>query len=151
MLSAVHVYHLLTRRGGIQQLQNSSTGRNVTSVYHRVQFIPRNMPAKQPWWIWINTSSKFIMNDCITTTKQSTTKPCVYFLGYTVYPKKCTHGLWHMDTYHIHYFMFHIITHPCFILIVTLRIQMSFYNPEIYVDIITYFCSRLKAVLANRS
>ena len=42
------------------------------------------VPAKQPWWIWINTSYKFIMNDCITTTKQSTTKPCAYFLGYTV-------------------------------------------------------------------
>ena len=28
---------------------------------------------------------EFIMNDCITTTKQSTTKPCAYFLGYTVY------------------------------------------------------------------
>ena len=40
---------------------------------------------KQPWWIWINTSCEFIMNDCITTTKQSTTKPCAYFLGYTVY------------------------------------------------------------------
>ena len=37
-----------------------------------------------PWWIWINTSCEFIMNDCITTTKQSTTKPCAYFLGYTV-------------------------------------------------------------------
>ena len=42
------------------------------------------VPAKQPWWKWINTSCEFIMNDCITTTKQSTTKPCVYFLGYTV-------------------------------------------------------------------
>ena len=40
--------------------------------------------AKQPWWIWINTSCEFIMNDCTTTTKQSTTKPCAYFLGYTV-------------------------------------------------------------------
>ena len=40
--------------------------------------------AKQPWWIWINTSCEFIMNDCISTTKQSTTKPCAYFLGYTV-------------------------------------------------------------------
>ena len=29
------------------------------------------VPAKQPWWIWINTSCEFIMNDCITTTKQS--------------------------------------------------------------------------------
>ena len=43
------------------------------------------VPAKQPWWIWINTSCEFIMNDCISTTKQSTTKPCAYFLGYTVY------------------------------------------------------------------
>ena len=42
------------------------------------------VPAKQPWWIWINTSCEFIMNDCITTPKQSTTKPCAYFLGYTV-------------------------------------------------------------------
>ena len=42
------------------------------------------MPAKQPWWIWINTSCEFIMNDCITTTEQSTTKPCAYLLGYTV-------------------------------------------------------------------
>ena len=41
------------------------------------------VPAKQPWWIWINISRGFIMNDCITT-KQSTTKPCAYFLGYTV-------------------------------------------------------------------
>ena len=45
------------------------------------------VPAKQPGWIWINTSScEFIMNNCITTTKQSTTKPCAYFLGYTVPP-----------------------------------------------------------------
>ena len=42
------------------------------------------VPAKQPWWTWLNTSCEFIMNDCITTTKQSTTKPCAYFLGYTV-------------------------------------------------------------------
>ena len=42
------------------------------------------VPAKQPWWIWINTSCEFIMNDCITTAKQSTTKPCAYFVGYTV-------------------------------------------------------------------
>ena len=42
------------------------------------------VPAKQPWWIWINTLCEFIMNDCINTTKQSTKKPCAYFLGYTV-------------------------------------------------------------------
>ena len=42
------------------------------------------VPAKQPWWIWINTSCEFIMNDCITITEQSTTKPCAYFLEYTV-------------------------------------------------------------------
>ena len=41
------------------------------------------VPAKQPWWIWINITCEFIMNDCITTTKQSTTKPCAYFLGYS--------------------------------------------------------------------
>ena len=46
------------------------------------------VPAKQPWWIWINTSCEFIMNECKTTTKQSTTKPCAYFLGYTV----CSRG-----------------------------------------------------------
>ena len=49
------------------------------------------VPAKQPWWIWINTSFEFIMNDYITTTKQSTTKPCAYFLGYTV----CNPWWWH--------------------------------------------------------
>ena len=43
------------------------------------------VPAKQPWWILINTSCEFNMNDCITTTKQSTTKPCAYSLGYTVW------------------------------------------------------------------
>ena len=48
------------------------------------------VPAKQPWWIWINTSYEFIMNDFITTTKQSTTKPCAYFLGYTVYASSRT-------------------------------------------------------------
>ena len=42
------------------------------------------VPAKQPWWIWINTSCEFIVNDCITTTNQSTTKPCAYSLGHTV-------------------------------------------------------------------
>ena len=42
------------------------------------------VPAKQPWWIWANASCEFIMNDYITTTKQSTTKPCANFLGYTV-------------------------------------------------------------------
>ena len=47
------------------------------------------VPAKQPWWIWINTSCEYIMNDCITTTKQSTTKLCAYFLGYTVHVLYC--------------------------------------------------------------
>ena len=40
--------------------------------------------SKQPLWIWVNASCEFIMNDYITTTKQSTTKPCTNFLGYTV-------------------------------------------------------------------
>ena len=37
------------------------------------------------------------MNDCITTTKQSTTKPCAYFLGYTVHDVQkgpITYGGW---------------------------------------------------------
>ena len=51
------------------------------------------VPAKQPWWIWIDTSCEFIMNDCITTTKQNTTKPCAYFLRYTVgYGKQTSHN-----------------------------------------------------------
>ena len=50
------------------------------------------VPAMQPWWIWINTSCEFIMNDCVTTTKQGTTKPCVYFLGYTVLFPVFPHG-----------------------------------------------------------
>ena len=49
------------------------------------------VPVKQPWWIWINTSYEFIMNDCITTTKQSTTKQCAYFLGYTVWVAQILH------------------------------------------------------------
>ena len=52
------------------------------------------VPAKQPWWIWINTSFEFIMNDYITTTKQSTTKPCAYFLGYTVRASGTTLLIW---------------------------------------------------------
>ena len=43
------------------------------------------VPAKQPWWIWVNASCESIMNDYITTTKQSTTKPYADFLGYTVH------------------------------------------------------------------
>ena len=38
------------------------------------------VPAKQPWWIWINTSCEFIMNDCITTTRGlSAYKACSRF------------------------------------------------------------------------
>ena len=54
------------------------------------------VPAKQPWWIWISSSCEFIMNDCITTTKQSTTKPCAYFLGYTVALDFCQMTLLHV-------------------------------------------------------
>ena len=61
------------------------------------------VPAKQPWWIWINTSCEFIMNDCITTTKQSTTKPCTYLLGYTVEgliaADPCTKGKYNIEAH----------------------------------------------------
>ena len=61
------------------------------------------VPAKQPWWIWINTSCEFIMNDCITTTKQSTTKPCAYFLGYTV--RLFDHGKHKYTSFNMHNFV----------------------------------------------
>ena len=54
--------------------------------WHCVNLTIAPVPAKPPRWIWIDTSCELIMNDCITTTKQSTTKPCAYFLGYTVGP-----------------------------------------------------------------
>ena len=58
------------------------------------------VPAKQPWWKWINTLSEFITNDYITTTKQSTTKPCAYFLGYTVLVHNLTHTSKHNTPRH---------------------------------------------------
>ena len=69
------------------------------------------VPAKQPWWIWINTSCEIIMNDCITTTKQSTTKPCAYFLGYTVYHLGLTLIEASMNNY-IHYTVWYELTDP---------------------------------------
>ena len=59
------------------------------------------VPVKQPWWIWINTSCEFIMNDCVTTTKQSTTKPCAYFFGHTV----CTVYLKRIECYFVAYML----------------------------------------------
>ena len=67
------------------------------------------VPAKQPWWIWINTSCEFIMNDCITTTKQSTTKPCAYFLGYTVMRKAFPcHNVLEIPIYYNHIADIHV-------------------------------------------
>ena len=56
------------------------------------------VPAKQPWWIWVNASCEFIMNDYITTTKQSTTKPRANVLGYSVALKKTGKLDWHQTT-----------------------------------------------------
>ena len=99
------------------------------------------VPAKQPWWIWINTSCEFIMNDCITTTKQSTTKPCAYFLGYTVIfvPLKFCHIVveWtngHSESYH------ESIVSSCnkynafFLIFIHLRVSFSV-NASIYGNI----------------
>ena len=70
------------------------------------------VPAKQPWWIWINASCEFIMNDCITTTKQSTTKPCAYFLGHTVSgmstPCHCLNTWLSTQVSYVHFHEFHI-------------------------------------------
>ena len=47
------------------------------------------------------------MNDCITTKKQSTTKPCAYFLGYTVNPTDSimasSHPQFYVVTAFVHY------------------------------------------------
>ena len=71
------------------------------------------VPAEQPWWIWINTSCEFIMSDCITTTKQTTTKPSQYFVSLecldfyikgTVYHwKMLTKELWKFPETHWHF------------------------------------------------
>ena len=68
------------------------------------------VPAKQPWWIWINTSFEFIMNDFKTTTKQSTTKPCAYLLGYTVHIIIHPEGLANVQALLT---MYHIYDKPC--------------------------------------
>ena len=70
------------------------------------------VPAKQPWWIWINTSCEFIMNDCIITRKQSTTKPCAYFLGYTVCGRVLSLSeLQHIDSHFVMWSLwFHLIS-----------------------------------------
>ena len=70
------------------------------------------VPAKQPWWIWINTSCEFIMNDCITT-KQSTRKPCAYFLGYTIPTiKYCMTVTWAINSTHRTHGMVYISKRP---------------------------------------
>ena len=82
------------------------------------------VPAKQPWWIWINTSCEFIMNDCMTTTKQSTTKPCAYFLGYTVSTLGIDYSNWRVQRiafydidveYVINVEIYFVMMFPCFI------------------------------------
>ena len=42
------------------------------------------VPMKQPRMTWVNKSRKSTKNNDITTTKHSTTKPCAYFMGYTL-------------------------------------------------------------------
>ena len=63
------------------------------------------VPAKQPWWIWINTSCEIIMNEYITTTKQSTTKPCAYLLGYTVFQILMIYWIISRVTHTVHCFI----------------------------------------------
>ena len=96
------------------------------------------VPAKQPWWIWINTPCEFIMNDCITITKQSTTKPCAYFLGYTV----CLSGLGQ------HYFGYglaptrHHLNH-CWIFLSIEPVGTNFNEIRIKTQNLSIFCSRV--------
>ena len=80
------------------------------------------VPAKQPWWIWINTSCEFIINDCITTTKQSTTKPCAYFLGYTV---RCF--FWTSYPCHrVHFFAMKLFSH-----VLSIPMAYTFYMQQV--------------------
>ena len=66
------------------------------------------VPVKQPWWIWVNSSYEFNINDYITTTKQSTTKPCAYFVGYTVMVKiKPIGNIWGLEFNRYVCFSFH--------------------------------------------
>ena len=60
------------------------------------------------------------MNDCITTTKQSTTKPCAYFLGYTVSIKKHVfiHTLFFLDNMYMVRFYRHEAMKCCYITVV---------------------------------
>ena len=64
------------------------------------------------------------MNDCITTTKQSTTKPCAYFLGYTVYAL----SIWHYRfVLLLLFFFFPFFLFFCFFLLCQPRIQSFLY------------------------
>ena len=56
-------------------------------------------PVKQPWRIWVNKSHEHTRKNKVTTTKQSTTKPCGYFMGYTatimtIAQQNHEHNLW---------------------------------------------------------
>ena len=65
-------------------------------IFSHIQYIPRNMHTVFALLCFVVVIHRLIfpyppglceiiMNDYITTTKQSTTKPCAYLLGYTVY------------------------------------------------------------------
>ena len=61
------------------------------------QSIIAPVPMKEPWSRWVNRlyvldtlgADSIVVLDNSTTTKQSTPKPCAYFIGYTVYPSAC--------------------------------------------------------------
>ena len=50
------------------------------------------VPAKQPWWIWINTKCEFIMNDCITTTSKATLMNMDKYLMWIHYERLHNHN-----------------------------------------------------------
>ena len=97
------------------------------------------VPAKQLWWIWINTSCEFIMDDYITTTKQSTTKPCAYFLGYTVFQKQqITYFGWY--AYHTFSLDIFCMTSPSFINFPFIRLSVGSYFT--WTDCYVFVCFR---------
>ena len=75
------------------------------------------VPVKQAWRIWVNASGESTTMDNTTTTKQSTTKPCAYSMGYTLWiSKKNDHELpriyWINNSYQYHNILvsLHLIT-----------------------------------------
>ena len=50
--------------------------------WHRGNHRIAPVPVKQPWRIWVKAMHESTRTDDVSITKQSTTRQCVYFMGY---------------------------------------------------------------------